>query len=149
MGQTANHIESHQIESHIEDERIRLHSNLRELESRVRSATDWHEQFRSRPMILLGAAFGGGMLVAAITRGSRTRRYRESYRKFGVRKPETLEHAKPKKDSSPVMENASRAWENVKGALIGVAAQKIKEYADGVVPGFSREYDKAQMDARV
>lgn len=149
MGQTANQIESHQIESHIEDERIRLHSNLRELEYRVRSATDWHQQFRARPMLFLGAAFGGGLLLAAISRGSRPRRYRAPYRRVGVREVETLEPAKPKKDASPVMENAARAWENVKGALVGIAAQKVKEYADGIFPGFSREYDKAQMDARV
>lgn len=61
MGQTAS-----QIENHIEDKRADLSSNLRELEQRVRSATDWREQFQNRPEIFLGVAFGGGLLLAAM-----------------------------------------------------------------------------------
>lgn len=69
MGQTAD-----QIESHIESKRSDLTSNLQELEDRVRSATDWREQFHNRPGTFLGLAFGGGILLAAMIGGSSNKR---------------------------------------------------------------------------
>ncbi len=69
MGQTAS-----QIESHIQDKRADLSFNLQELEYRVKSAADWRRQFRNRPAAFLGAAFGGGMLLAALTSSGRRRR---------------------------------------------------------------------------
>ena len=69
MGQTAT-----QIESHIESKRADLTSNLRELENRVRSATDWREQFQNRTGTFLGLAFGGGLLLAAMIGGSSNKR---------------------------------------------------------------------------
>lgn len=68
MGQTAD-----EIESHIENKRADLSSNLQELEDRVRYATDWREQFQTRPGTFLGLAFGGGLLLAAMTGGKRRR----------------------------------------------------------------------------
>ncbi len=69
MGQTAS-----QIENHIENKRADLSSNLQELEYRVKSATDWRRQFQSRPAAFLGMAFGGGILLAAMTSSGRRRR---------------------------------------------------------------------------
>lgn len=63
MGETAS-----QIESHIEETRENLGENLQELEQRVRSATDWRRHFRKRPMVFLGLAFGGGLMLAKISR---------------------------------------------------------------------------------
>ena len=59
MGQT-----THQIAAHIENTRDDLGSNLQELEQRVKSVTDWKEQFRARPMTMLGLAFGSGVVLA-------------------------------------------------------------------------------------
>ena len=58
MGETTN-----QIESYIETKREDLGSNLAELENKVKSITDWREQFRSNPMTMVGVAFGGGILL--------------------------------------------------------------------------------------
>jgi hypothetical protein len=63
MGETAS-----QIENHIEETREDLGSNLHELEERVKLATDWRRYFRSNPAIFLALAFGGGLLLAKITR---------------------------------------------------------------------------------
>ncbi len=70
MGETAD-----QIEAHIEDTRDDLGANLRELEHRVKSATDWREQFRSNPLRMVGVAFGGGILLASVL-GRNKRRHR-------------------------------------------------------------------------
>jgi ElaB/YqjD/DUF883 family membrane-anchored ribosome-binding protein len=63
MGETAS-----QIENHIEETREDLGSNLHELEERVKLATDWRSHFRNNPWLLLGLAFGGGLLLARISR---------------------------------------------------------------------------------
>jgi hypothetical protein len=61
-----------QIEAHIEDTRKDLGANLQELEVKVKSAADWRHQFRRNPMAMLGAAFGGGVLLALLA-GKRRR----------------------------------------------------------------------------
>lgn len=144
MGQTAS-----QIENDIENKRMHLGRNLQELEGRVKSATDWRQQFQGRPMLFLGAAFGGGLLLAAITRSS------SSHRTYHYGSPVPMDptvvsrgSAYADKASSPAMEGALRAWENVKGALVGVVAQRVKDYAERVVPGFSSQYEKAEARRR-
>ena len=69
MGETIE-----QIEAHIENTREDLGANLRELEQRVDAATDWKHHFRARPLLMLGAAFAGGVLAAAAASGGRPRR---------------------------------------------------------------------------
>ena len=57
---------THEIEAHIEETREDLGSNLNELERKVKSMTDWKQQFRNHPMVMLGVAFGGGILIALL-----------------------------------------------------------------------------------
>lgn len=68
MGETPD-----QIERQITAERVELGQNLRELQSKVEQTVDWRVQFAKRPMALLGAAFGGGLLLAFMTTGKRSR----------------------------------------------------------------------------
>jgi len=68
MGQTAS-----QIEAHIEKTRENLGSNLEELEHKVKLVTDWKEMFRANPSVMLGMAFGGGLLLATMLGGRKTR----------------------------------------------------------------------------
>jgi hypothetical protein len=44
------------------------------------------------------------------------------------------------------MEKATEAWENLQGALVGFAASKVKDYADGIIPGFSEQYRQAETE---
>ena len=69
MGQATS-----QIEAHIEDTRADLGSNLQELEQKVKSVTDWKQHFQKNPMTLLGVAFGGGILLATMLGGGKSRR---------------------------------------------------------------------------
>jgi hypothetical protein len=63
MGQTSD-----QITSDIHQTRAELKSNLRELETRVKSATDWRAQFRKHPGAMAAAAVVGGALLSALIR---------------------------------------------------------------------------------
>lgn len=64
MDETAN-----QIERQMSIERGRLGENLRELQTKVEETTDWRVQFRKRPMAIMGAALGGGLLLGLMTGG--------------------------------------------------------------------------------
>ena len=64
MGQTTD-----QIESQIGSKREDLKSNLQELETRVKTATDWRHYFAQHTGTMIAAAFGGGVLLAAMLGG--------------------------------------------------------------------------------
>jgi hypothetical protein len=52
------------IRHHIEEQRERLGENLEFLEHRVKTAADWRTWLARKPLAILGAAFGGGLLLA-------------------------------------------------------------------------------------
>src|SRR5689334_16637181 len=58
-----------QIIGHIEAQRDQLGRNLNELEDRVRQTTDWRTHYERNPMLVLGAALGGGLLLGAVVGG--------------------------------------------------------------------------------
>jgi hypothetical protein len=137
MGQT-----THQIETHIENTRENLGSNLHELESKVRAVTDWKQQFRQRPMTMLGVAFGGGILLATMLggKGSRSRE-----RGYARRAMESESHV----GSDYRKQEALGTWDNIKGALIGVAATRFKDFVGDVVPGFQEQLQRTEEKAKV
>lgn len=129
MGQTTN-----QIENYIDAKRDDLGSNLQELEAKVKSVTDWRQHFHNNPMTMVGLAVGGGVLLATMLGGGRKR-------------PRYLSHSSDPRPvataSSPGVEvqrnKALETWDNIKGALIGVAATKFKNMVEEVVPGFHEQ----------
>ena len=129
MGETTN-----QIESYIEAKREDLGSNLAELENKVRSITDWREQFRSDPMTMVGVAFGGGVLLASMLGGKSRHR---SGRHFS-------DTAVPHSGMDQHTNKALETWDNIKGALIGVAATRFKDFVGEVVPGFHEQFRKTE-----
>jgi hypothetical protein len=132
MGETTN-----QIEAHIERTRENLGANIQELEQKVKSATDWKHHFQNNPMAMMGVAFGGGILLAAMIGGKRRRspavseQARHSPRGTGRHKHLALE-----------------AWDHITGALIGVAASRFKDFVDQIVPGFKEQFPRTQDEDR-
>src|SRR5579863_5614971 len=104
-----------QIESHIESTRADLGSNLSELEQKVKSVTDWKQQFQNKPMTMLGLAFGGGILLATALGGRRIRRNENPPARYTAA-------AEPRAGTEIQKHGALETWDNIKGALIGVAA---------------------------
>jgi hypothetical protein len=123
MGQTKE-----QIEREIERARGNLGSNLDALENKVKAVADWKEQFREHPTAMMGIAFGGGVLLAALVGGKRS--------------------APGPRRASAAGGVANDVWDNVKSALIGVAATRIKTLVSEAVPGFREEWDRTQDKAR-
>jgi hypothetical protein len=134
MGQT-----THQIAAHIENTRDDLGSNLQELEQRVKSVTDWKEQFRARPMTMLGLVFGSGVVLATAM-GRRRAGHRGSFSEsaYGHDRHPGRDHQ---------IRKAMETWDNIKGALIGVAAARVKDFVGDVVPGFREELQQTEEKA--
>ena len=131
MGETTD-----QIESHIENKREDLQSNLQELENKVKSATDWRGYFQKYTGTMVAAAFGGGVLISALT--ARTSRAQASPTS------ETPLSAANRRSASKGTHEILETWDTIKTALVGVAATKFKGMLGEVVPGFSEHLAKAE-----
>jgi hypothetical protein len=127
MGETTN-----QIEAHIERTRDNLGANIHELEQKVKSATDWKYHFQNNPMTMMGVAFGGGVLLATMIGGKRRR----------SSAPEQASNFPA--GSGRRTHLAMEVWDNIKGALIGVAATRFKDFVDEIVPGFKDQFQRKQ-----
>ena len=119
---------SDQIKEHIDRERQRLDSNIREIEDRVRRSTDWHTAFEKNPWVLLGAAAAGGLILSRLIPGSKS--------------PEW--EAPPAAAAIPSrhVHQISETVDNIVGALIGLGTSKIKEFVGDAVPGFAEHYEE-------
>ena len=131
MGQT-----THQIEAHIENTREDLGSNLHELERKVKSVTDWKQYFQTNPMTMLGVAFGGGILLATML-GGRKNRHGEGFSRLAS-------GSEPHTGTDAQKYKALETWDNIKGALIGVAATRFKDFVGEVVPGFHEQFQRTE-----
>jgi len=128
-----------QIERHIDDERSRLGANVNELENKVKNAFDWRVQFQQRPMTLMGVAFGLGVMAAAMTGGNRYRnrsRYSAGNRLVSSSSSES--------GNMYGRQKMGQTWNNIKGALMGVASTKLKDFLGDAVPGFHEHYRNAE-----
>ncbi len=122
-----------QIARHIESTRSELGSNLHELEDKVRHEADWKTHFERNPMTLLGLAFGGGVLLAAMIASSS--------RRAVMARPDYL-NGKPSGES--LNTQLSENWGTLKGALIGLAGEKVRDALNAALPGFAEHYDKIE-----
>lgn len=123
-----------EIEAHIDRTRERLGSHLMELEHRVDAATDWREHFRARPGFFLGAALIGGatLAVALHARSQRPVSDDAGIRRFAD-------------DPNSARGQVLELWNNFKGALIGVASTRVKDYLVELMPGFDEHYRRAEQ----
>jgi hypothetical protein len=135
MGQT-----THQIEAHIEHTREDLGSHLDELEQRVKAATDWKHYFQTNPLMMLGTAFGAGVLLAAIGAGRKSKRRDTFLPRVTPSEPHPATDLQKNK--------ALETWDNIKGALIGVASTRFKDFVGEVIPGFHEQYQRTEEKAR-
>ena len=121
---------SDEIKQHIDHERQRLGSNIREIENRVKRTTDWHTAFDKNPWMLMGAAAAAGLVLAGVIGSSRSSEHEASSGNAIV--------------PSKHMQQISDTIDGVVGALIGLGTSKVKEFVGDAVPGFTEQYEKLQ-----
>ena len=124
-----------EIAGHIETTREDLGANLDALEQKIKSATDWREYFQSRPMTMVGAAFAGGVVLAMVT-GNRGHR--------GAGTLPAISNGAASKPLGPHSQEVVTMIDNVKGALIGMAATRVKDMVGEILPGFRDEFERRQ-----
>jgi len=126
-----------QIENQIENKREDLKSNLQELETRVKTATDWRHYFAEHTGTMIAAAFGGGVLLATMVGG---RSNRASLNQPGG----SSEPARPFRTGTrhEVLENV----DSIKSALVGAAVTRFKGILGEIIPGFKEHLAKAEAD---
>ena len=86
---------------------------------------------------MIGVAFGGGALLSALLR-NKPRRHRGSTRE----RPRDEKPSDFGANDSRKSNRTSDTWENIKGAVVGVAATRFGSFLEQVVPGFDQEYRK-------
>jgi hypothetical protein len=125
---------SREIGQQIERTRERLGSHLAELEQKVGAATDWREHFRTRPHVFLGAAFVGGATLAFVMNARNPRTFSED-----------AEITHFVDDPNSARAQVHELWHNLKGALIGVASTRVRDYLSEFLPGFDEHYRRAEQ----
>jgi hypothetical protein len=142
-----------QIIDHIESQRSQLGRNLDELENRVRSTADWRTHFDRNPMLLMGVALGGGILLGSIVGGrsssSSGHRWSSSRHRAGSSSTSYPSASYATGTSSPSAfahqrQKASETIDQVKAALIAFGITKAKDFLQEAIPGFGGHLAEAE-----
>jgi len=141
-----------QIINHIEAQRGQLGRNLNELEARVKRTTDWRAQFDRNPMLVMGVALGGGVLLGSIVAGrmhpasptswSDAKNYSTANRMSASDYAQASSGVRGVAVPSENRKKITDALENIKGALLTFGTAKLKEFISEALPGFSQHYDE-------
>jgi len=120
------------LQRQLASEREQLNDNLRVLETKARELTDWRSQFQKQPLLMLGLAFGGGMIVSNLVGG----------RRAAAAVDPTDGRGRPAWMPRPPVQNAS--WHRVRDTLSAVATGAAVELLQGIVPGFKEQFDRGR-----
>lgn len=139
---------SDEIKQRIDAQRGELGENLHELERRVKSGTDWRAHMEKRPWVMLGAAFGTGMLISGIlARGghSSSYSYQGSYSDLSASDYNTSKIGESRfKNVKEQRHRAAEALDKMTGALIAVGVQKLQDVLKDAIPGFGDKYEATE-----
>lgn len=152
---------SDQLERHIHETRNELGENIHELHEKVRksvdkvkNSVDWRAQFRERPMTLIGIAFAGGLVASALfgrrrsstsyANTSSTDRWNNADRWNTEARSEYSGNGRTKDWRN----KTNDVWEDIKSAVIGLAATKAGSALEEILPGFQEQYQKRQGERR-
>ena len=149
-----------QIIGHIEAQRHELGRNLNELENRVRATTNWRTYFDKNPVMAMGVALGGGILLGSMI-GSRTSRS-ASYSSSSFYSPSPSPRYSSSNAPAPASSASTQSslanaipsehrkkvtdtLEQIKGAVIAFGIAKAKEFLNDAIPGFGHHLSEAEQ----
>ena len=135
-----------QIERHIHETRNELGENIDELQQKVKTTFDWRVQFQQRPWALIGAAFGGSLLVSMLIpkAGSSSRRSYRSWQPERWSKGRRLEYSSEgRRDYS---EKTSNTWDNIRSALLTAGIGRLTSFVEEIIPGFQEQFRRKQFE---
>jgi hypothetical protein len=124
-------VHADELEREIAAEQEALGENLAELEHQAKELVDWRAYVRKNPLAMMGVAFGGGVLLAAMAGSRKSRSERErAHESNGDDEPST----------------ARDTWEVFKGALLGAAAAELTSYVAELLPDFHEHLDEQRRE---
>lgn len=134
-----------QIERHIYETRNELGENISELQQKVKTAVDWRAQFNQRPMLMIGVAFGGGLLLSALlsTRGNSQRSSNKALHNRWKPESQPSEHGA---SGGRDRDEANSTWDDIRGAVLAVAGTKLGSVIEEVLPGFQEHFKKRRQE---
>ena len=138
-----------EIERHISDTRNELGDHIDELQQKVKTTFDWRAQFQQRPWMLVGAAFGGGLLVSLLIPGgrssSRDRNQRWRPERYGRSSSEhrRLEYSGGQ-GRSAFAEKTAGVWDNIRSALLTTGVSRLTSFVEELLPGFHEQLRQRQ-----
>jgi hypothetical protein len=146
-----------ELKERIALERNELSNSLNELEMRAKAVTDWRARFASHPGAMLAVAFGGGLLLSGVLSGTgRSNGHAVDEAEYDededVDEDDDAEFEDDPEDyddsyapeivhSTRRRRRTSRLWDEISGAVMGLAAAKAIGLLDGIVPGLQAEMD--------
>jgi hypothetical protein len=136
-----------EIERYIREQRRELGQNLNELQQKVKDTVDWRSQFEEHPVAMLGIAMGGGFLLSAIMGSGRRTKYGSPLTDRATWDSDPSAAISSSPAPSRMNGKATEQWNAVKAALIGVAAAKLGDVIESVVPGFNDEYSRVRTNS--
>lgn len=125
------------IQSDIRKTRAELHTNLEELEHKVKAAIDWRQLFAKNPGTMTAAAFGVGALLSTMIRRSNRS---PSDVQDGTRGTPAQIDQRVASNHKP---HGLQSWDNIKNAMVGLAAAKVTGYLRDRMPGFEEQLQKS------
>ncbi|HVT38506.1 MAG TPA: hypothetical protein VHE78_05660 [Gemmatimonadaceae bacterium] len=121
------------LEREIAAEQNALGENLAKLEHQAKELLDLRSYVRKNPLAMMGVAFGGGVLLAAMAGSSKSR---SGARRGWLHESNGDEDPPPPRDT----------WEVFKGALLGAAAAQVTSYVAEVLPDFREHLDEQRRE---
>lgn len=136
------------IESRVRDTTDQVQHKVEDVQQKVKDATDWRTQFEHRPMLGVALAFGGGVLLASMMGGGDNGGRRQPYSGGYQYQPQQFQSYSDGRQGGTEIgrQHASSTFENVKGALMGVAAAQVKSMLSQNLPGFDDEYRQVESE---
>jgi len=111
-----------------------------EFERRITEVTDWRQQFQQRPLAMVGLAFGGGLLLSSLIGG------RSAITDLGRTRTLRTQGTADTSASEYQRQRARGTWENLKGTLIRLAAERARALMEELVPGFREQYSRTEAE---
>ena len=125
--------DSQTIEAHLSQEREALENNVAELEDRAKAAVSWRERFNSSPWLMLGVAFGCGVLLSGL-------------RPAGTASVEPTPVNGRTNGRDPASHRAT-GLDAIVSALVTAGAGKAVTYLGDRIPELREELDSARTPA--
>ncbi|HVT39299.1 MAG TPA: hypothetical protein VHE78_09660 [Gemmatimonadaceae bacterium] len=133
--------EAEELERQIVAEKDALGENIETLIHQAKELADWRTYVRKAPLPAVGISFGTSVLIGALT-GRRRRRFAR-HESRGTRALERARQQPLRDESGPVAPSAAHdAWEIFKGAVVGLATERVASYVSELLPEFSKHLEE-------